>query len=258
MTPASPARSPHAGVPDAPEPLLRCRGLALAYGERRVLRDVDLEVRRGEMWFFIGPNGTGKTTLLRALLGQLDPLAGELWLHPQLARRERLGYVPQIVELNPTLPTTVREFASLGFVGSEVPRAERADALARALAQVGLAGRTRASYRSLSGGQRQRALVARALVRRPHLLLVDEPTEGLDVAAADAFRQAVLERNRREGLTLVFVTHNLQLAGRMATHVALFAGGRVQAGRAPAMLEHDALERTFGIAVDLAGPEAAP
>jgi ABC-type Mn2+/Zn2+ transport system ATPase subunit len=234
------------------ETLVRARGLDLGYGERSVLHAVDLEVRRGEMWFFIGPNGTGKTTLLRALLGSLEPLAGELWLDPQLAGRERQGYVPQTLELKPTLPTTVREFASLGFVGSQVPRRERAAALRSALHNVGLGEKERASLRALSGGQRQRALVARALVRRPSLLMVDEPTEGLDVAAADAFRTTVSELNRRDGLTLIFVTHNLLLASRLATHVALFYDGRVRTGRAEALLQHDVLERAFGISVDVA------
>jgi ABC-type cobalamin/Fe3+-siderophores transport system ATPase subunit len=84
-------------------------------------------------------------------------------------------------------------------------------------------------------------------VRRPTLLLVDEPTEGLDVAAADAFGATVEELNRSEGLTLVFVTHNLGLASRLATHVALFHHGRVQAGSAAELLEHDVLEHVFGI-----------
>lgn len=229
------------------ETVFECRGLALGYGERLVLEDVDLEVRRGEMWFFIGPNGTGKTTLLRALLGSVEPQRGRLWLNPQLASRAQLGTVPQHLDLNPTLPTTVREFTSLGFVGSRVPRAERPAVLARVLARVGLEGCERVSLRALSGGQRQRALVARALVRRPTLLLVDEPTEGLDVAAADAFRATVAELNAGEELTLVFVTHNLTLASRLATHVALFHHGRVQTGAAAELLQHDVLEHVFGI-----------
>lgn len=238
------------------EVIVRARGLDLGYGERSVLHAVDLEILRGEMWFFIGPNGTGKTTLLRAILGMLEPGAGDLWLDPQHAGRVHQGYVPQILELNPTLPTTVREFASLGFVGSSVPRGERAGVLTDALASVGLAGRERTSLRALSGGQRQRALVARALVRRPSLLLVDEPTEGLDVAAAEAFRSTVGELNRRDGLTLIFVTHNLMLASKLATHVALFHDAHVRTGRAEELLQHDVLEEAFGIRVDVSGSGA--
>lgn len=237
---------------NANEIVLQAERLDLGYGASPVLRGVELEVRAGELWFLIGPNGTGKSTLLRAILGILAPQAGRLALHPEVASRQRVGYVPQICQLNPTLPTTVREFAWLGFAGSAVPRGERRATLAWALAQVGLAGHERASYWSLSGGQRQRALVARALVRRPRLLLVDEPTEGLDVAAADAFRRTVLELNRSTGLTLLFVTHNLHLAARMATHVALFERGGVRPGTAAELLRHDVIERAFGISIDLA------
>lgn len=238
------------------ETLLRARGLAVGYDGSPVVRGVDLEVRAGELWFVIGPNGTGKTTLLRAVLGTLEPQAGRLELHPELASRQRVGYVPQICHIDRTLPTTVREFARLGFVGSRVPRRERRAALAWALDQVGLTGKERTSYWSLSGGQRQRALVARALVRRPSLLLVDEPTEGLDVAASDTFRRTVEALNQSEGLTLLFVTHNLHLAARIATHVALFEQGGVIAGPARELLRHDVIERVFGISVDLAGRSA--
>jgi ABC-type Mn2+/Zn2+ transport system ATPase subunit len=237
------------------ETVVRARELALGYGGVPVVHGVELEIRAGELWFVIGPNGTGKTTLLRALLGTLEPLAGSLELHPDLEGRERIGYVPQLCQINPTLPTTVREFARLGFVGSRVLPGERRAALAWALEQVGLTGMERRSHGSLSGGQRQRALVARALVRRPSLLLVDEPTEGLDVAAADAFRRTVEELNRSDGLTLIFVTHNLHLAARIATHVALFESGRVIAGAARDLLRHDVIERVFGISVEL-GPRA--
>jgi len=236
--------------------VLRARGLDLGYGGHPVLRGVDLEVRPGELWFLIGPNGTGKTTLLRAILGTLEPLAGRLERDPRRASRERLGYVPQRCELNPAMPTTVREFASLGFVASAVPRREHKEVLAWALARVSLTGLERTPYAELSGGQRQRALVARALVRRPELLVVDEPTEGLDVASEDAFHRTILDLNRDRGLTLLFVTHNLHLAGRLATHVALFHRGRVRVGPAADLLHHDELERVFGISVDLVRGDA--
>jgi len=237
-------------VSEEPPFVLQARGLALGYGGHPVLREVDLEVRPGELWFLIGPNGTGKTTLLRAILGTLEPLAGRIDRDPRRASRERLGYVPQRCDLNPAMPTTVREFASLGFVGSAVPRRERREALVWALARVALTGLERTPYAELSGGQRQRALVARALVRRPELLVVDEPTEGLDVTSEEAFHRTVLDLNRSRGLTLLFVTHNLHLAGRLATHVALFQGGRVRVGPAGDLLHHDELERVFGISVD--------
>jgi ABC-type Mn2+/Zn2+ transport system ATPase subunit len=218
------------------ETLFASRGLALGYGESPVLRDVDLAVRRGEYWGWIGPNGSGKSTLLRAFLGLLPPLAGELEVAPRLADRARIGYVPQRSDLSDALPTSVRELVELGLVRSAVPHAERGAALAWALARVGLAGLERRDLWSLSGGQRQRALLARALVRRPELLVLDEPTEGLDVTTQDALLETLGALHREARLTLIVVTHRLEIARERADHVALFAGGRVIAGARDAVL----------------------
>jgi ABC-type Mn2+/Zn2+ transport system ATPase subunit len=238
------------------ELVLRLRGARFAYGRRVVLAEVDLEVRSGEVWFLIGPNGSGKSTLLRGVLGLLKPQAGTIKRSPGHAGPEVLGFVPQRCELDPTLPTTVREFVSLGLVGLRVRRAERPGRLAFALGHAGLSGLAAASYWSLSGGQRQRALLARALVRRPRLMILDEPTEGLDVSSERAFLDALLELNRSEGLTLLVVTHKLALAERHATHVALFHEGRVVAGPRAQVLGGDALGRLFGSAGTTAAREA--
>ncbi|UCE85428.1 MAG: ABC transporter ATP-binding protein [Deltaproteobacteria bacterium] len=227
------------------------RGLELGYPGRKVLRGVDLDVRSGEFWFLLGPNGTGKTTLVRAILGLLPPLRGRIDLHPERARRDRLGFVPQRCELNPALSTRVREFVSLGFVGTRVPAAQRAERLRWALLHSGLEGLERADYWSLSGGQRQRALVARALVRRPGVILLDEPIGGLDVASEEVLLRALSHLNREHGVTIVFVTHQLAIAARYGTHVALFHAGTVEAGPRETILQSAAVERVFGVPVDL-------
>ncbi len=232
-------------IPDR-EVVLQVRGLALGYRTRRVLAGVDLEVRAGDVWFLIGPNGSGKTTLLRALLGTLQPLAGRVERHPELARRERIGFVPQKGLLNPSLPTTVREFVSLGLVGTRVRGAARGENLRWALGRVGLGGLERADLGSLSGGQHQRSLLARALVRRPALLVLDEPTAGLDVGSEDAFLTTLSDLNRRDGVTLLFVTHDLEIAARHASHVALFHDGRVATGPRERMLRPEEIRRVFG------------
>jgi len=100
--------------------LLQAHALTLGYGDHMILCDIDFQVHSGEFWFFLGHNGDGKSTLLRAVLGLLPPLSGTLWLHPELESRERTGFVPQRCGLNHTLPITVREFVQLGFVSRYV------------------------------------------------------------------------------------------------------------------------------------------
>ncbi len=227
--------------------MVRARGLSLGYGGRTVLADLNLTVRAGELWFLLGPNGAGKTTLLRTILGSLPPRGGELWLHPDLASRARVGFVPQRCNLNPTLPTTVREFVLLGLVGVDVAPAARAERLAWALAHAGLGDAAARSYWALSGGQRQRALIARALVRQPRLLLLDEPTNNLNFAIAYGLLQLLAELNRTERLTLLFVTHDLDQASRYATHVAMFHDGAVLAGPRDEVLTPANLVRVYGL-----------
>jgi zinc transport system ATP-binding protein len=216
--------------------LIAAHGLALGYGGQAVLRDVSLRVRPGEFWCWIGPNGCGKSTLLRGLLGLLPPLAGTLALAKHLADHARIGYVPQRAELSDALPTTVRELVGLGLVRSQVKRAERKEAVRAALAQVGVAELAEQSFWSLSGGQRQRALLARALVRRPELLLLDEPTEGLDPATRDALLATLAALRASRRIALVVVTHRHEIARAHADHVARFADGRVIAGPREAVL----------------------
>ncbi|MGH7822802.1 MAG: metal ABC transporter ATP-binding protein [Candidatus Binatia bacterium] len=240
-----------AGNPEAPETALRAARLTLGYGGRTVLEDVNFELRRGDFWFFLGPNGEGKTTMLRAMLRLLAPRSGELWFHPELAARSRIGFVPQRCDLNPALPTTVREFVVLGLVRTGTPREETPQRMRWALERVGLADLAARDYWSLSGGQRQRALVARALVRRPSFLVLDEPTNGLDLPAEEGVLELLEQLNREDDVTVVFVTHDLAIAARHATHVALFHSGSVLPGTRAEVLTAANLERAYGIRIGI-------
>lgn len=236
----------------SPNVVLQADDVTLAYGRKIVLKEIAFTVRRGEIWFCLGPNGEGKTTLLRAILGDLRPRHGRLHVHEEFARRQRLGFVPQRCDLNPSMPTTVREFVLLGAVGLRLGRREARPRLEWALARVGLRHMASRSYWALSGGQRQRALVARALVRRPRLLLLDEPTNGLDLPSADTLLQALVELNRHERLTLLFVTHDIALAARYASHVILLCRGQAVAGPVREVLIPRELERVYDVGVDIA------
>jgi ABC-type Mn2+/Zn2+ transport system ATPase subunit len=233
------------------EVLVKTTGLSLGYAQRTVLHDINLEVRAGEFWCCLGLNGAGKTTLLQALLGAHRPQQGALWLHPHVAGRERVGFVPQQCVLNPTLATTVREFVLLGTVGTPQRRQERHTHLHWALTRVGLEGMAHHDYWSLSGGQQQRALVARALIRRPRLLLLDEPTSGFDPPTTEAFLHCLATLNRGEGVTLFCVTHDLTLVVRYATHLVLLASGMAMAGPIQKVLTRHTLATVYGTTIEV-------
>ena len=231
--------------------ILTAESLALGYGQRTVLQDLNLEIRQGEFWFCLGPNGEGKTTLLRTILGSIQPQAGTLWLHDDLVSRARIGFVPQRCDLNPALPTTVREFVRLGAVGTQISRRDQGANLAWALERVGLQHLATQSYWALSGGQRQRALVARALVRRPQLLLLDEPTNGLDLPASGALLQCLDDLYRQDQVSLLFITHDVAIAARYGTHAILLRAGQAVAGPVQTVLTSQHLEQTYGANVDI-------
>lgn len=241
------APPPSASAP----PVVIVEQATLGYGRRAVLRDVSLEIRAGEFWCLLGPNGEGKTTLIKALLGAIGPQRGRIALRRDFHNRRRLGFVPQEAELSPAVPTTVGEFVRGGLVGLGLDAATRARRLRGALELMGIATLRERSLWALSGGQRQRALVARALVRDPLLLVVDEPTAGLDLAAATGLLETLTGLSHDKGVTVVFVTHDLDIAARRATHVAFFKGGRVTAGPRAETFTAENLQRTFGVPVTL-------
>ncbi len=229
-------------------PLIEARAVRLAYGPRTILDDVTLTIGKGEFWFFLGNNGQGKSTLLHALLG-VCPLAAGAIRTTATADRAHMGFVPQRCQPNPTLPTTVREFVELGMVGLNLSPDDRSGRVVEALGQVGLEPFARRSFWALSGGERQRVMVARALARRPALLLLDEPTNSLDYAVEVGLLNLLAECHRAGEITIVLVSHDVPLAARHATHVALFHQGRVQAGPRADILTPEAVRQTFGATI---------
>lgn len=226
--------------------LLRAEDLAVGYGRRAVVEGVTFEVADGDFWFLLGPNGSGKTTLARTVLGLLRPLAGRLRYEGGL-ERTRVGFVPQHLALRPSLAMTLAEFIDLGFAGETVARSEAASAVAWAAASVGLSDRLESDVHALSGGLRQRAMVARALVRRPRLLVLDEPTANLDPSAEEALLSALAGLRRETSLALLFVCHDVAVAARYSTHVGFFHDGMFEAGTRERLFDAGVLRRTYGL-----------
>jgi zinc transport system ATP-binding protein len=245
-------------VSDGDDIILSATDVSLSYGRGCVVSGVELTIRRGEFWGFVGPNGEGKTTFLRAVLGAVKPRSGSLRLAESIRAGWRVGFVPQRCDIRRTLPLTVEDFVLLGLGARRVPRRQAIASAREALDTVGMAGLAARDYWSISGGQRQRTLVARGLMGSPELLLLDEPTNGLDFAAEEALLELISKLNREMRLTVVFVTHAIAHVVRHATHAALFHRGRVLSGRAADVLSAPNLRRAYGIDVPLpARPEGA-
>ena len=237
--------------------IYRASDVALGYGSDVILRGVNLEVRSGQFWSFLGPNGSGKTTLLRGFLGELKARTGTLEVPPSVDGVAPIGFVPQRCEINPTLPITLGEFVGLGLVGTRLGKAAQREHLAWVLEALWLPNLARQSYWTLSGGQRQRALIARALVRRPRVLVMDEPTNNLDLIAENVVLKALTDFRTRHNAACLFVTHDLVLAERYATHVGLVAQGRVLAGARAEVLTPANLENLYDRASRGPGETAA-
>ena len=180
--------------------LLRLDAVGMRFNDRQVLQDVQLQLEAGEIVTLIGPNGAGKTTLVRIVLGLLKPQQGSVW------RRERLriGYMPQKLHVDPTLPLTVLRFLQL------VPGVGRLQAL-HALEEVGAPQVLDSPLQRISGGELQRVLLARALLRRPELLVLDEPVQGVDVAGQSELYRLIVRLRDRYGCGVLMVSHDLHL-----------------------------------------------
>ena len=182
------------------EPLIRLQQISVGFRQESVLENVQLTVNAGEIVTLIGPNGAGKTTLVRAVLGLLKPDSGSVWRKPRL----RIGYMPQKLTVNPTLPLSVLRFLRL------VPGVDRHTALA-ALAEVGAEQVIDSPLQNISGGELQRVLLARALLREPELLVLDEPVQGVDVAGQAELYRLITQLRDRHGCGVLMVSHDLHL-----------------------------------------------
>ncbi|WP_228389517.1 metal ABC transporter ATP-binding protein [Cumulibacter manganitolerans] len=211
-------------------PVVESRDLYVSYGTRPVVRGVDLTVRRGEVLAVIGANGSGKSTLVKALIGLVPVSSGEVRIfgNRRIGRREReqIGYVPQRVGAAGGVPATVTEVVRSGLHSGLLRRTSKdwRTALDEALEATGLQDLRHRPVAALSGGQQQRVLIARALIRRPQLLILDEPLAGVDLDQQASFAQT-LARISGHGHTIILVLHEFGAIGPLLTRVISLADG---------------------------------
>jgi ABC-type Mn2+/Zn2+ transport system ATPase subunit len=201
-------------------PLVEVVGANAGYGRVAVLRDITLAIAADEFLAVVGANGAGKTTLLRLLAGVLRPLSG----HVRRARPLRVGYVPQERTLDAIFPLTARDVVRQGrlpVAGRSAGATAHDSAVDAALDRTSVRGLADAPFGGLSGGQKQRVLVARALATEPALVILDEPTHGMDPPAERALMDLLRDLHADERLAVVLATHDLSLAGNYATRLAL-------------------------------------
>lgn len=238
--------------------MIEIRSVSHAFGNVAVLRNVTSWIDEGELVGIIGPSGAGKTTLLRILLGELVPTRGTV---RSSSRTLRVGYVPQLDAGERSFPLTVREMVLLGtaarsrmvpwFAKEEVRRASAV------LDRLGILAHAHSRLDELSGGQFQRALIARALVTEPSLLILDEPTSGIDLRT----RQQVLdllEDLRREGLTIVLTTHDLNWVAAHLPRIICLNRSVIADGAPADVLNSNVVRATYGAEMDVVSYNGRP
>jgi ABC-2 type transport system ATP-binding protein len=219
---------------------VRCEGLVYAFGEHRAVDGIDLEVRPGEMFGLLGPNGAGKTTTIRILTTLLRVPQGVAAVLGHDVARERMtvrrliGYVPQQLSAEGAL--TGRENAMLFARLFDVPRADRTERVDRALAATGMLEHADRMVSTYSGGMVRRLELAQALVNRPRVLILDEPTIGLDPIARSSVWDLIAELREQSGMTVLLTTHYMDEAEGLCDRVALMHRGTLRAVGSPADL----------------------
>ncbi|HYZ70194.1 MAG TPA: ABC transporter ATP-binding protein [Thermoleophilaceae bacterium] len=237
-----------------PEPALSLCGVRKRFGEIEAVAGIDLDVPAGTCLGLLGPNGAGKSTTMRMLTAQAIADAGEITVlghrlpRDSKAARARCGVVPQLDNLDFEL--TVRQNLAVFARLYRVPRTERAAAVDRALELANLSERAESIVDELSGGMRRRLLVARGLVHRPELLLLDEPTVGLDPQVRSEL-WSLIDSLRSKGVTILMSTHYIEEAERLADEVAIMAEGRIVARGRPVELVAEHVGRE---ALEIYGP----
>ena len=202
--------------------IIECRKLNIGYVDKLVCTNISFSVEKGQYVCIIGENGSGKSTLIKTILGLNKPLSGRVIFGGHF-NKSHVGYLPQQTEFQKDFPATVREIVMSGFLGRMgfrpfYNKVEK-EKCGKILSQLGATDYQDKSFKDLSGGQQQRVLLARALCATDELLVLDEPTNGLDVRTIKHFYELISKLNRENGLTVLMVTHSIENVIKYATHI---------------------------------------
>ncbi|MBI2844824.1 MAG: ABC transporter ATP-binding protein [Armatimonadetes bacterium] len=231
--------------------IVRLTDVELAYGRDWSLSGIDLEIPRGDFLAIVGPNGSGKTTILRAILGIHSPKRGEIWWD----KGRRFGYVPQRQYIDEIYPLTAFDVALMGrysLIGplSRPSRKDR-DVTLESLDHVGVRELADRAYRNLSGGQKQRVLIARALAGEPDVLVLDEPTNDMDISSEASTMRLISHLHEAHKMTVIMVSHLLNVVADYARTIVLLSEGKLITGPAEQVLSTDSLRSVYSEPVDV-------
>ena len=230
------------------------KNIWVRYGDTIVLENINLTVIQGEIVSIVGPNGSGKSTLLRTIIGAKDPFRGEIHVlgqHPKKIQRQGLiGYLPQMAHYDADFPIRVYDLVAMSrYAGKglvERLRAKDRRLIHQALEKVEMSQHCDTHFGSLSGGQRQRVRIARALAARPGLLVLDEPSTGLDTVAQDNFFHLLMKLRDEETLTIIMVSHDVGAVCPIADKIACLNRKIHFHGKSSECVPSEALEKVFG------------
>ncbi len=224
----------------------------LGYGQRNILRNINFDVEYGDFLGIVGPNGAGKTTLLKAILGLLKPQSGTI---TTTSEGLKIGYVPQRDSVDSLFPLTVMDIVLMGRYTSlgtfQRPRAADRQAAIQAMEHVDITNLADRSYPNLSGGQKQRALIARALVGQPNLLILDEPTNGMDLVSERAIMELVRHLHETDNITVLMVSHLLNTVVNYAHRIAIVGEGSLREGTMAEMITTESMTSLYNLPVQV-------
>ncbi|MFQ5580296.1 MAG: metal ABC transporter ATP-binding protein [Nitrospiria bacterium] len=253
-------------MPDSP--IVKFSQATFSYAKRIALEEITLDIKAGEFVGVIGPNGSGKTTFLKGLLGLMTPVRGGLQIFDcacealRCHHRARIGYLPQKGMTDPNYPITTWEVAMMGRFGAIglFRRPSQADEtiVSESLQAVGMNNLKDRPFGTLSGGEQQRVLIARALSQRPEILLLDEPTTGIDASAQHQLIDLIRRLHRSYHLTIVFVTHDINMISPFVDSLVLLKTRLYGKGPPQEILTKERLSRVYGEEVIMAERDQRP
>jgi ABC-type Mn2+/Zn2+ transport system ATPase subunit len=230
--------------------LIEFSNVDLGYGKRKILSDISLSIFSGDFFGIVGPNGAGKTTILRAILNIIKPIKGKLNFDKE---NIHFGYVPQQETIDLVMPYNVMDvvmmgrFKRIGLI--KIPGKKDKQIVMDSLGHLGIENLAKAGFMNLSGGQKQRTLIARALAAEPNILVLDEPTSGMDISGKTAILEIIKQLHENENLTIIMVSHLLNDIANYAKRIALIDENFIQIGNVEEILNETNLSKLYNLSI---------